>query len=302
MRFDWYSATIRDESYAVLQALGTALGATVENGRPQNGYEFGVVMRRDDTTVCKVLFGGSNGDPHVIVSSDDCNEVVPIIRRLWPDDHYCTRQDAAEDVNEGAGTFDKLLLLMKAISDPELDPEGVTRRRLKINMAGDWLRDPDDPEHTGRTFYVGSEKSAVRARLYEKGKQLNEIARKQGLAEIHDRNMCRVEIQIRPEKDSRWVAATGTPEDAFGYADWSRDLLRRLIEADVARVHIRERRESDLERALSWMVRQYGEHLSTLAANLGEGQGPAWDKLGADLLARVQKARENAGKAAPAMS
>ncbi|MDQ4213307.1 replication initiation factor domain-containing protein [Microbacterium sp. ASV81] len=299
MRFDWYSATIRDDSYAVLHQVASALRATVENGRPRNGYEFGALIRRDDSTLCTILFGGANGDPHLIVSSDDCDEVVPMIRGLWPEDHYATRVDAAEDICEGVGTWDKLLEIMCAVSDPDLDPERVTRRRLKISQAGDWMRDAEDPEHTGRTFYVGSEKSAVRARLYEKGKQLNEIARKQGLPEVHDRNLCRVEVQVRPEKDSRWVAAKGTPEDAYGYADWSRDLLRRLTEANVERVHIRERRESDLERALSWMVKQYGEHLSTLAANLGDRRGPDWDKLGADLLRRVLKARD-AGEPAAA--
>jgi cytochrome c-type biogenesis protein CcmH/NrfG len=58
-------------------------------------------------------------------------------------------------------------------------------------------------------------------------------------------------------------------------------------EADVDRVHIRERRESDHERAMHWLIRQYGEHLANEADALG-----GWDMLGRALQRRVMRARD----------
>lgn len=298
MRFDWYTATIKQAPLGVIDTLAQELHASVVAGHAGHGYEFGVNLERDDSTICRVLFGGANGDPHVIVSSDDCDEVVPIIRAAWRGEHYCTRVDAAEDIDEGPGTWERLFDMVRSVAECDNSdhvggegcaPGACKRRRLKISTAGDWLRPANDPEHEGRTFYVGSPKSAVRLRLYEKGKELNGKA-------IGGRpfspTLCRVEVQIRPEKDSRWIAARGTAEDAWGYAEWTRDLLKRLKQAEVDRVHIRERRESDLERALHWLCHQYGEHLTTLATSLGSDDAPAWDRLGAELRDRIHRVSE----------
>ncbi len=294
MRFDWYATTIQDDPFAVIHTLARELRASIEDGHAGHGYEFGVNLRRDDSTIGRVLFGGANGHPHLIVSSDDCDEIVPVVRRLWQSEHYCTRVDSAEDIDHGADTWDDLFTLVYAVA--EADPEG-RKRRLKISQAGDWLRDPSDPEHAGRTLYVGSPKSAVRVRLYEKGKELNG---KSIGGRPHSDSLCRVEVQVRPEKDSRWTAARGTSEDMWGYAEWTRDLLRRLKDAEVERVHIRERRESDLDRALHWLCHQYGEHLTTLAGKLGTEHAPGWDKLGTELHRRILRMQGWAGGSADA--
>lgn len=262
MRFDWYAATVRDDPHQVLGALADSLRADVVQGRGMHGYSTGYELRRDGSTVARMLAGGGNGNPHVWASGDDTDALVPIVRALWPTTHRVSRMDASQDF-DGRGTWNRLYATTLAVAD---------ERRLAINQAGDWHRG-----EAGRTFYVGGTKSAVRARLYEKGKQLRAEALDGG-ADISP-DLCRLEVQVRPEGHARTVAASTTPEGAYGFANWTQELARRVHGVDVERVHIKERRESDDERALEYLVRQYGGHIDRLALRLGGG----WDDAGMHL-------------------
>jgi DNA relaxase NicK len=137
---------------------------------------------------------------------------------------------------------------------------------------------------------MGGRKSAVFARLYEKGKQLRGRALDpRGIST----DLVRLEVQVRPEGPARERAAAGAPEEAYGYADWTRELARRVLDIEVDRVHIKERRESDDERALEWLVRQYGDHLQRLAEREG-----SWAGVGHRLeliKGRQDRRREEAG-------
>lgn len=269
MRFDWYAATVRDTSTAVLDRVAEGLGAEVVGGRALHGYERGYDFRRCGSTVARALTGGRNGYPHVWASGDDTDAFVPVIRSAWPTAHRVTRMDAAQDF-DGPGAWDRLYALALALAD---------ERRLKVGQAGDWHRLED-----GRTLYVGAQKSAVFARLYEKGKQLRGLALDGG-ADISE-HLVRLEVVVRPEGAARERAASADPQDALGYADWTRELARRVFGAEVERVHIRERRESDDERAMAWMVRQYGQHLERLARRLG-----TWEDVGRHVGLMVERQR-----------
>lgn len=269
MRFDWYAATVRDTSTAVLDRVSEGLGAEVVGGRALHGYERGYDFRREGSVVARALTGGRNGYPHVWASGDDTDAFVPVVREAWPHEHRVTRMDAAQDF-DGAGAWDRLYQTALTLAD---------ERRLKIGQAGDWHRFEE-----GRTFYLGGRKSAVFARLYEKGKQLRLLALDGG-ADISE-NLVRLEVVVRPEGISRERAAVGEPEEALGYADWTRELARRVFGCDVERVHIKERRESDDERALAWLVRAYGGHLGRLADRLG-----SWESVG-DHLGRMVERQE----------
>lgn len=258
MRFDWYSASIRDDASQILDVLSAGLDADVRIGQAMHGYTLGHEFVSGGSVVARMLSGGRNGVPHAWASGDDTDAFVPVVRAAWPGAHAVTRMDAAEDF-DGPGTWDRLYSASINLAD---------ERRLKVSQNGDWHRRVD-----GRTLYVGSRKSASFVRLYEKGKQIN--GRLPDLKNAASLDLTRLEVQVRPEGDSRARAAVGDPQDAFGYADWTRDLAKRVLDLDVDRVHIKERRESDLDRALGWMIRQYGEHLRAKAAELG-----GWEKFG----------------------
>jgi len=267
MRFDWYQATVRDDERTVLDVLSVGLSAEVRPSTRMHGYERGYDLHADGSTVARVLAGGRNGWPNVTASGDDTDALVPVVRSSWPDLHRVTRMDAAQDF-DGPGTWDRLYAPAIALAD---------ERRIKVDQAGDWHRN-----EYGRTLYLGSRKSAVMVRLYEKGKQLREHALDDAADVSVD--LCRLEVQVRPEKASREHAARATPEEAFGYSDWTRELASRVMGLDVDRVHIRERRQSDQERALTWLVMQYGAHLEERAAELG-----SWAELGEELRMRHER-------------
>ena len=258
MRFAWYAATVREDPSAVVATLAERLDAEVLPGRALHGYERGFDLKSRGSVVARVLAGGRNGWPHVWASGDDTDALVPVVRQEWPTLHRVTRMDAAEDF-DGPGTWDRLYPMCLQLAD---------ERKLKIDQAGDWHR-----REEGRTFYMGGRKSAVFARLYEKGKQLRGRALDpRGIST----DLVRLEVQVRPEGPARDRAAAGAPQDAYGYADWTQELARRVLGVEVDRVHIKERRESDDERALEWLVRQYGDHLQRLAEREGgwAGVGP----------------------------
>jgi len=261
MRFDWYAATVRDDPDTVLGTLSRGLRAEVGPGLAMHGYTSGFDLKSDGSVVARMLSGGRNGAPHVWASGDDTEALVSVVRGTWPYLHRVSRMDAAEDF-DGGGTWSRLYALTVALAD---------EHGLSIDQAGDWHRGV-----AGRTFYVGGRKSAVRARLYEKGKQLRGLALDGG-ADISS-DLVRLEVQVRPEGWGRDRAAVGAPEEAFGYADWTRELGRQVLGLDIDRVHIRERRESDDERAIKWLVRQYGEHLERLAERRG-----GWAAMGEEL-------------------
>jgi hypothetical protein len=175
--------------------------------------------------------------------------------------------DVAEDF-DGPGTWDRLAKMTLALAD---------EKRLKINQAGDWHRKID-----GRTLYIGAPSSAVRVRVYEKGIQLRGEAI-DGAPHIST-DLVRFEVQVRPEGAARQHAATCAPGAAYGYADWTRELARRVFELDVERVRIKQRRDSDNERALEFMALQYGAHMQKRADELG-----GWGNLGYELYGRHQR-------------
>lgn len=271
MRFDWYAATISDDAHDVVRALATGLGADVLEARPLNGYQHAVKLLAEGSVVARVLWGGNGGAPHAFATADDAPRFADLVRELWPDRHYVTRADVCADFDDGDETWARLYASTLAVA---ID------RRLKKSQAGDWI-DPDD----GRTFYIGARKSAVFARLYEKGKQLRSLATDGG-ASI-SANLVRLELVARPDGNARWRAATMHPDEFYGFADWSKQLAADVFALDVERVHIKERRESDDDRALYFAARQYGDHFERLAERLG-----GWQHVGP----WIQRKREQIGK------
>jgi len=255
MRFDWYAATVPAIPDAVLEVFRHEyIGAEFKNCKPLYGYENGIEVSNSTGTMAKILYGGKNGDPHIFATSEQTDIFVPIVRQYWPE-HRVTRFDSAEDF-DAPMAFESLMEVCLAVADES---------GLQVGHQGDWHR-----EELGRTLYLGSPKSAVRLRLYEKGKQLRaQILPEHGQGLISP-NWTRLELQVRPQKDSKSAAATSTPEQVFGYAAWARTLAERALALEVPRVQVNVWRESDDERAFAFMVRQYGGMLQRLKHQLGD--------------------------------
>jgi hypothetical protein len=291
-RFDWYAATVNVGVDDLRNVLERDLGgsATPEEGQ-RNGYHHREVVRdRAGRLLATILHGGNGDIPHAFASSDGAHGFAGIIRDYWPERHRVSRMDAALDF-DGPTAWPTLLTLCQGIADGYVNGDferkerfaGDTRKRItkiRTNYMGDWHHGKD-----GRTFGLGSFQSAVYVRLYEKGIQVRQDAIKRGQPVPTDfsEDAVRLEVQVRPDGPSKTTAATATPLEAFGYAEWTRELVRRLDGVDVPRVNIKERRESDHERAMQHMVMQYANHLLIDVAALG-----SWEALGADLRRRLE--------------
>lgn len=254
-RFDWMQATIRDDVEVIVDTLESALYGTVEKAGGLNGYRESRIVKRNEETLARVLFGG-NGNPHLIASGAATDEVVPVLRAGWPGVHEVTRMDTAQDFIQEGG-YDRLHAVMIALA--ESNKLTVT----EIESLRNGIR--------SRTLYLGAPSSRVRVRLYEKG----QFERQQGRGDSPE-NWVRLEAQIRPTGSmARNRASELDALESWGLSQWTRDLARQAMGADVEPVTMQLKREPDYMRTMRLLERQYG---ATLTRAL-EVEG-SWDAVG----------------------
>ena len=252
MRWDWYSATVPEAPEAVLGALCAAQDlAGVYPTKGLYSYDRGAQVKRGERLFATCYWGGVNGDEstHVQASGQDTPWVVSQLRQHWPA-HRVSRADVCEDYT-GPMTWDRLLALALSVAD---------EHRIKTNTVGDWIKGED-----GRTLYLGGRTSIARARVYEKGIQVG-----------HDRDWVRAELQVRPTGDGKAALCAIEPAAVFGATPWTLDLAERLGVPEIQAIRVRDPwRATDDERALSFMLKQYGPLLERQAVEHG-----GWDRLG----------------------
>lgn len=252
MRFDWYQATILDNSVAlspletVNSRVASELGSVdleVNGGRW--GYASEAVWRgADGEVVARMMYGGNQPWPNAWASGSASPAFADLLRASW--NHRVSRVDSAIDW-DGEGAWDRLCAIALELAD---------ERRLAVSQAGDWHRC-----EAGRTLYVGSRSSRVYMRLYEKGIQLGGSP-----------NWVRAELQVRPMRDTRYRVAGMSAEDVWGLSVWSVEMLRRLTGAEVERVVMKTGGAGDDARALETIKHQYGGVLGRLRARLGSDE------------------------------
>lgn len=273
-RFDWYAATVAVDAGTLAECLAVGLEATAEESdKGMNGYTNQVVFRQGSNVVARMLYGGNGGSPHAFASGDHTDRFVDVMRTMFRDEHRVSRADTSVDF-DGPGTWDRLY---------RFAVDFAAAHELSTSVAGDWIT-PGSPD--GRTLYLGSRKSAVFLRIYEKGKQLQGIARELELDGSHlSDDLVRVELVVRPEKHAKVVAATMEPLDGYGFAKWSKAFCSELFDLGVERVAIKHSRVSDDERAFRFMAHQYGGVSSRLVEDV---YGGSWEAFGVALGRRLE--------------
>jgi hypothetical protein len=258
--WDWYQATVRVPSQDVQVALLSAFpGSWLEEQAVRLGYGEGYSCRDTEGQRARVQAGGRNVWPNIAASSQDAPPIALLLRTDFPE-HEVTRFDSAQDF-DAPGAWARLTKIALDVAD---------EHRIKVEHAGDWHRGEE-----GRTLYLGARSSGVRARVYEKGKELR--AKRAPNADEVSPDAVRVEVQVRPEGEGRRTASWVPPEAAWGFSKWSLDLAGRVDGTDVPRVQIRDLRASNDARALDFMVQQYGAMLARTAG----ADGMSWELLGA---------------------
>lgn len=254
-RFDWYEST-HDELDEGLAAsrFAAALGGRVTDGKGRNGYAICHVIARGDDELLRVYGRSSRfGEVHFQVSSESCDEVVPLIREWWPA-HRVSRADVSVDF---AADFDELD--GRAL---ELATGRGISHRLVTDSAG------------GATRYLGAPSSENRVRVYRKSEQLRSLHPERA-AEIPD-GIVRVELQNRPGKrDVKELAARMSPDEFWGFGQWTQAFAVELLGVDAERVPTHFRRPSEFSRMLHFLGSQYGPAFQRRARDVGRSQAAA---------------------------
>lgn len=251
VRFDAYTATSTQTTPADLVDLVRWEGDTVQDGL--TGYHrFGerlVIKDRGDNPVAAILWGGEHGSRVMLeVKGTRTGDAVQAIRTAQIG-HRCTRVDSCIDFDH-PDAFDRLLAPLVAL-------------KRKKNLWGEHRGDWDQPE-LGRTQYLGAPTSAVRARLYEKGKQPEERHRCRS-------DWVRLELQVRPQDDkAKAMFAAAAPLDVWGASTWSRELASQILLTAVTPLKAEAAKPQSVdERKLLWMCRQYSQPLASLLLDVG---------------------------------
>lgn len=258
-KFDWYQTTFHVDcpekisADEVIRSVFPDVDSVGISG--VNGYTRGLAYRLGDDVKCKVFWGGNTG---VNILSTSSNADL-IARALSGKDHYPTRIDSCIDM-AAPGLFDKLTGLLIQFSQDH---------NLTINQQGDWVRG------VARTLYVGSQSSAVRLVVYEKGYERGDDEKL---------DWVRIEARIRPTKRQRAAAARLSAPEIFSCGWIPRAMAAMLggVPSDGISVGT-VWSKSDSEKARAALLKQYRNILFSWAGDLG-----GWESLGAEIGKRLE--------------
>jgi hypothetical protein len=248
-RFDWYEATAdSDFDGRTAPSLAIALSARLTRGRGRNGYAECWQLVRGDELLCEVYGRSARlGEVHLSVTSESCDEVVPVLRRMLPQ-HRVSRADSAVDVADDFDSIDVRVLAYAV--DRGLSHSLIT------NSDG------------GATRYIGSPRSETRLRVYKKSEQLRAL-HPESATSVPD-GIVRFELVVRPGKRAvKEQLAAMSPDDAWGLSKWSRDFAAFIVGLDAERTATHFRRPSNYRGALHWLGKQYGPLMRERAADVG---------------------------------
>lgn len=250
-RFDWYQATFETlEEDQVTGALVLALGGTVTLGRGRFGYSRAAAVEVDERVIARVYSGSARpGEVHVVTTGEACDDVVPLVRRLWPV-HRVSRVDVALDFEADWDELDARALAFA-------EDRGLSYR-LVTNSDG------------GATRYLGAPSSEVRVRVYKKSEELR--AKHPDQADEVPDGIVRAEIQVRPASRLKGKVAGMAPAEVWGLGSWAPAFAESFLDLEVTAVPTHFRQSSDWARALHWLGHQYAPAIARRAKQVGQDQ------------------------------
>lgn len=214
--------------------------------RPKFGYAYAYRLFRGDINHGLLQFGGDNvgGGIYVSILGGMAGAFRDFLR-AWRFEYGVLRADVAFD--SVGSVFNEVARIAQDL---------IVERRLSSSVAGDWVNG------TGRTLYIGSRQSLCFGRIYEKWVQL-------GLPE--PAAFDRVEFEFKPHKKARVAAASLEPIDFIKSSRWASDLCNQLFAASLfSSLSLdRPRAQSDHNRALAHLIKQYRKTISHELDNCG---------------------------------
>jgi DNA relaxase NicK len=231
--WDWTQTTHHHGPGAVAD-LVKALGAvTTMPGPGRQGWTDSVqAYDAEGYLLGKVFFGGERGDVHVEATSAAADLARPAVVGLYG--AKTARVDTRVDT---LVPFEDLA----AILEDAAAGYGSQIIRVESEVRG---------RSTGRTVYLGSPKSAIRVRLYEKWLES---------PGEYVEGTNRVEVQLRPASRVKREVSAWSPMETFCASRVTRRIADQLADDLVPKstLHV-NRGTPDLERSLEAMGEQYG--------------------------------------------
>mgnify|MGYP001153684155 CR=1 FL=1 len=205
-QWDWYQATISADNFEYLRPVLSKYfpNADWRPDRPNNGYQFADALYIGSRRVLLACYGGNQDTCNLLSTSSD-GIALHAALVAWGGGFKPTRFDSCIDWEE-PGLFDTLSSSLI---------EFAKEKDLLVNHQGDWSRGKS------RTLYIGSARSPVQIRLYEKGYEM------QGMDTTRP-NWVRLEVQVRPAKKRRVAASAWKPADAF-CCGWVSEAIERFF-------------------------------------------------------------------------
>lgn len=259
-KFDWYQGTAAVDAVTLKGILSeVSPGAEWEDlEKAPQGYGAAWRLTDGDGRICDVWAGGAHTYPHFVSSGETAQAVADLVRSELAGLHTVSRVDPCIDfITPGA---------YEVIQDACIQVSRETK--VKLDTKGDHL-------HTrqGRTVYLGSTASHARVRVYEKADELRaKFANRPDILATIPPELARLEGQIRPKgREAKQAAATASPVELFGSAQWMRHLMRLVADMDLEPFQACPVwRQSDDDRAYAAMLSQYGNLLTRMMENQGD--------------------------------
>lgn len=256
-KFDWYQGTLDEDkpSQLFLDSLKNSFDlSSWVSGKGYQGYTNSLHLRRGSNDLCLVAFGGNDG-VHVRGSSENSLIVSEVMRKHYVT-HKVSRIDSCIDFDE-SGCFDKMAKKMIEFANNKKP------QPLKISMLGDWANGK------ARTLYIGSRKSQIYIRLYEKG---YESSQKLGL-EVERPNWVRFEVEYKPQKEKPRRMAQGFSADDIFRISYLPELMDSFEMDFGSQILTYNKSYTDEEKARYFLLKQYGATI----ANWVKDEGGSFD-------------------------
>lgn len=234
LKFDAFVFKVDFEPFDILQHLEN-LSFSLSPATAKYGYRYCYNLEIGGANHGIVQYGGDSVGTGVYVSilGSHSGRVRDYFLTLGLE---CSllRADIALDF-DGAKYFKKiasdLVLLAKT-------------KNLKTSTVGDWVQSVG-----GRTLYVGSRSSVFMIRLYEKYKQ-------KGIYTAGEETI-RLELEIKPLKHARLASFPLSALELVSSSSMYSPIFEKYIKLTNGITMNSIRKESDHERALSHMIKQY---------------------------------------------
>lgn len=252
MKFDFATISVPEHGETVLEAFQEAHDyAKFSISRGQNSFNRGGYFTSYDQNKIAEFYWDMPTSPkitNVWLRGRNAHNHLPWFRENYQD-HNTTRLDSCEDYTF-PGAWDQITGIAYQVRE---------RFNLKSSNEGDW-----HPHHGhGRTLYIGSRRSAVFLRIYEKGKQL------QNEHDEIDLDWVRAEIQVRPPSRNKNKYTNVNSVQLWSATNWSREFFHRLTGLNLPKLKLDPLPRSDNEKREIALLRQYGPHLDYLLEQHG---------------------------------